>query len=868
MNPLLPTVYIIALLCTVYFFIQASRRLYLAMARPVLAFSINLSVISFFQLVPLIYPTPTWQQLNANVILLGLSLQLPIWLWMLVEYHYEYRINSPWLLLSLLDPLLTSIFFISTMNGGQPSIHSLGVYAEFHRIYMIFVGMFVLTSLSVWVFYCKGKHHFLEIALFTIAMCTPPILTYLYATGLIQLQLGAPSLILLIFWATQQYGLLDVMPVATSTILKNLNSGVMIFNSRWHLLYANDYALRTFRMNGKTKPGSTEHLQKLFDSRSSFGQKHKIMLDQHGMFLDYQERSDKHSFYEVSLEPLSNAQQKHLGHSLLIQDISEQTKRSATLLQQKDQLALFNKQKSEFFAGISHEFRTPLTLSTGYLKNIDGGKYGQQIKGAQEPLNIVINNNERLLSLVNQLLELSRLDSANFKIRVEKIDLEQRLLFLLSNFEAVLNAKKIGLVWDINEPAPALYVDPECFDKIVFNLISNAIKAMSNGGKLTIRTCFKNDNTIVLDIGDTGCGIDDDILPNIFEPFVYREHISKHWPKGVGVGLSLVKQLLEQHQADINVANTSVLGTTFRIRFKQGSSHFSKAQLSSSNTSIKPTSQDFTHAVTTKQHDESTKPNSESNLPTLLLVDDNNEMRAFIRELLQTDYDIIEASDGASALALCLKHCPDVVLSDVMMPLMNGVEMCEKIKSNIQISHTPVLLLTAKSGEQDKIEGLEQGADDYLTKPFNTKELALRLANLIHRQTQLKVHYTQLLTSNDLPNIVLPKTEITFLQTLKQHVELRIDDPGLRISDLADSLHMSERNLNRKLKNLIDISPKKLLLEMRLMHAHELVCNSELSVAQISDACGFGDTSYFSRKFKEHFRSTPSDYRKQERPIQ
>lgn len=255
-------------------------------------------------------------------------------------------------------------------------------------------------------------------------------------------------------------------------------------------------------------------------------------------------------------------------------------------------------------------------------------------------------------------------------------------------------------------------------------------------------------------------------------------------------------------------------------------------------------------------------PSHELSERLVLLVDDNAEMRAYIRKHLAMNFRVIEAADGEQALALSLQSMPDLVLSDIMMPKMNGYDLCKQLKTNPQTSHIPVLLLTAKSSYTEKLEGLELGADDYLNKPFDVKELTLRMRNLIDSRRKIRNFYQTHGLQKVIAHSVLPKLETKFLDRLQKYVHDNIDRADLKISDLANTVHMSERSLHRKLKALTGDTPKKMLLTIRLEQASNLLRNSDESITSLSYRVGFSDASHFTRTFKLHFSMSPTQYRR------
>jgi DNA-binding response OmpR family regulator len=399
------------------------------------------------------------------------------------------------------------------------------------------------------------------------------------------------------------------------------------------------------------------------------------------------------------------------------------------------------------------------------------------------------------------------------------------------------------------------------------NLLTNALKSMNQGGKLSLLV-EEQSNTFTISIRDTGCGISEDVLPYIFEPFYHRENKQEHWQKGVGVGLSLVEQLLTLHNADIDVETIVGEGSCFTVSIKKGTEHFEGMKNvvpNESSISQKLSNSSVVSGLPAETTTESLLAEPEHGNKEgeyiILVVEDSAEMRRYIRFELSSEYCLIEATNGQEGIELAQQIVPDLVLSDVMMPVMDGLQLCSELKSNHLTSHIPVLLLTAKSSQSNRLEGLEKGADDYLTKPFDKNELNARIKSLIQSRIALKAAYQRHINDTIDNHVVLPEIEVNLLDTLKKHIVEHISDPNITISDLSQSVYMSERTLNRKLKALTDETPNQLIISMRLNQAVKSLLSSDRTIAEISHELGFTSTSYFSRKFKQRFSQTPKEYR-------
>jgi len=449
---------------------------------------------------------------------------------------------------------------------------------------------------------------------------------------------------------------------------------------------------------------------------------------------------------------------------------------------------------------------------------------------------------------------------------------------LIANFESLAVRQNIQLNFSIGAKAQEdseIYFDTDALDKIVINLISNALKSITGkeGGQVDISLHRFADDLIELKVRDTGCGIPADSLAKIFEMFYSHQMDNPAWPQGTGVGLSLVKQLLIQHGADILVESTEGAGSRFTLIFKRGFAHFpegvevsqsfdsQEATPSAAVTEIVTASDmlDESEAIDT-QPTEALKPPNTALAHQVLLAEDNPDMRRYIRKHL-AEFRLIEAVDGAEALDLAQQSMPDLILSDVMMPKMNGYDLCKQLKSDEETSHIPVILLTAKSDQSEKLEGLSLGADDYLSKPFDVAELKLRMNNLIASRETIRSFYK----ANGLEKVIkhpeLPKRETIFLEKIQTYVLENIENADLKVSDIAATVFMSERSLSRKVKMLTGDTPKKMLQTIRLEQAAQRLISSDLNITTLCYDIGFSDASHFARTFKSHYSMTPTEYR-------
>lgn len=811
------------------------------------------------------------------------SLIYPLWIWMLVEYQEEKKVSiaDKRILLFLIHPALQFllVFFDILSNGflSQESFTALvdpelrlGDYIAVRYVYAWTV-LILLTGITPYLMIKKQQHSLWDMGKVVALTPLPFIAFALHKYGYLEFRLSVSFLTLYLFWVSRQYRLLDVMPMALRGIIDNVDSGILVSNVQSRLLYVNDYASKlldlhlspdVLKRQEQKIPG---RLEQCFDFSSPKKQEAQLELED-------EQKAGKKCYIDAILQPIFHPKSlKHLGATVSLHDVTE---RKNTELK----LQSFDRQKSEFFAGISHEFRTPLTLSLGNLDDVLDEADHIEPDELKASLSLVKNNNQRLLKLVNQLLELSQQEAGSIQIHPVVLNLDTYLPPLIANFESQANKQNCRIHLHFSHEIAqqlTLYFDRDAFDKVILNLVSNALKSMPNGGDVYIQLDSVDDNCLKLSVRDTGCGIPIDALSKVFEMFYFHQSDHAAWPQGAGVGLSLVKQLLNQHSADIQVNSIEGQGTTFTLYLRKGYAHFPKEVLvqhqaapfdsgkhvdsmiyfekEMQNTAID-------NSVVLAQFEQKNQPSVSEKL--ILLVEDNAEMRTYIRKHLAMNFRLLEAADGEEGLELALETLPDLVLSDVMMPKMNGYELCRQLKNNHQTSHIPVLLLTAKSSQSEKLEGLELGADDYLSKPFDIKELTLRMHNLITSRRTIQAFYQ----SNGLQKVLchpdLPKRETSFLDTLQNYVQKNIGNADIKVSNLAEAVHMSERSLSRKLKALTGDTPKKMLLLIRLEYAKKLLGNTDESITQVGYQAGFADASHFTRNFKSHYSMTPTQYRK------
>lgn len=548
------------------------------------------------------------------------------------------------------------------------------------------------------------------------------------------------------------------------------------------------------------------------------------------------------------------------------------------LEEQSEKLKEMDKIKSGFFANISHEFRTPLTLILGLVN--------KQIAKPNSPPDpndseTIKRNGLRLLQLINQLLDLSKIESGGLKMEASKNDIVKFTLNLTSQFESLALVHKIKISFngqDINVQHPhqpiELFFDREKVQKIMTNLLSNAIKFTPQNGKIAVEVKGeKNSNSemsrmVSIKVSNTGEGIPEDKLPYVFDRFFQVDSASNRQCEGTGIGLALVKELVQLHHGTVSVE--SHLGvTSFTVKLPLDEGYLKEDEKVVINRVDFASERklgllaDDTNESSMIQGNGVIASDSESvDQLEILIVEDNRDLRSFIGNILQYDYKIIEAVDGIDGMEKAEATIPDLIISDVMMPRMDGFDLCRNLKTNEKTNHIPVILLTAKAARENKLEGLETGADDYLVKPFDEEELRIRIKNLIAIRQKLQRKYKG--ESWQKPKeIKVVSVHQKFIEAMKEVVEGNIGNELFGVEELGKEMAMSRSQIHRKLKALTGLSATTFIRNYRLHRAADLLKQGAGNVTDIGYQVGFNSQTYFSSSFQELFGCSPTEYKHQ-----
>ncbi len=516
-----------------------------------------------------------------------------------------------------------------------------------------------------------------------------------------------------------------------------------------------------------------------------------------------------------------------------------------------------NALKTRLFTNITHEFRTPLTIINGYAKQLERGVNFEQ----REKLGIVRRNVQQLLRLVNQMLDLSKLESGNMQVNWVQGDIIPILKYLFESFHSLASEKNQLLEFSSSISTLEMDYDPGKLQHIVSNLVSNAIKFTPENGEIKLHISSENEK-LKLEFSDTGIGIPKAQLAHVFERFYQVDSSATRKGEGTGIGLTLTKELVHLLNGTIEVKSQPSEGTIFTLRLPITQNAKSSA-LELSPVSIPKTPQ------IPKNLQQPSPKGIHNDKPILLLVEDNPDLLQYLITMLQPLYQILTAPNGQKGLELAKKEMPDLIISDVMMPVMDGYELCRLLKEDLHTCHIPIILLTAKADVDSKIEGIEQGADAYLSKPFDEKELKTRLRKLLEAKQKLQQHYTsQDFIIKKAANTQIPhsKLDSQFLQAFQKTIEERIDDIQLSAEQLAALHHLSYNTCFRKIKALTGMGVKTYIQHIRIHKAAEWLQKfPEKTVSEIAHEAGFNSLHFFSRQFKKVIGKSPSAYRKLER---
>ena len=506
-----------------------------------------------------------------------------------------------------------------------------------------------------------------------------------------------------------------------------------------------------------------------------------------------------------------------------------------------------NKAKLQFFTNISHELRTPLTLIADPVNYIihDDNLNSQQ----RSMLQIVQRNVLVLTQLVSEILDFRKVQNGKMELRLSDFNLAESMKQWIKLFSVSAQKKHIAISMDAPDTI-MLRADQDKIERICYNLLSNALKYTSEGGEITL-TAKEEDGRVMISVADNGCGISSDELPYIFDRF----YQAKNAGRGTGIGLAIVKAFTELHHGEVSATSIEGKGSTFTIHIPVRQ----KGEVTNQPTEkieqlVEPSSAE--EVPNQARHiDELIQP-YQTDKPEVLIIDDNIDIRTYLRSVLSEKYNVSEAADGKAGLELARKIVPDIVLSDIMMPVMDGLAFCQQLKTDKAISHIPVILLTARSLDEQRAEGYEHGADAYLSKPFSLRLLLSRIDNLIESRKKLNQTWSKGVEDDEIGNIS-NEIDKSFLKQLRKIIQENLANSDLSVEQIGDEIGLSRVQLYRKVKALTGYSPVEIVRKARLTRARHLLQTTERTVSEVAYAVGFSTPSYFSKCYKDEFGENP-----------
>ena len=533
-----------------------------------------------------------------------------------------------------------------------------------------------------------------------------------------------------------------------------------------------------------------------------------------------------------------------------------------------------NEAKLQFFINISHEIRTPMTLIINPLEKLLAEKKGGEV---QKTYLMIYRNAQRILRLINQLMDIRKLDKGQMFMKFRETDMVGFIDDVMLTFDYMARKKKIHFCFEHVMPQLKVWVDMNNFDKILMNIFSNAFKYTPEQGEITVTLSTGRDSTrrdplkeyFEITVTDNGIGLDREKIERIFERFYQIDNDVTKSNFGTGIGLHLSRSLVELHHGIILAENREdAPGSRFIIRIPLGSAHLRtdeledvEAIITPHTVLVKPEKTDLEGAFEEEEDEESKKAGKSKNRMRILIVEDEEEILSYLKEELEGDYRIMTRKNGREAYDTILADTPDLVISDIMMPEMDGLSLCRKIKQNTNVNHVPVILLTAKSKPEDTMEGMATGADAYMVKPFNTELLKSTIANLIANRRLLKSKFSGAQQQEDkVQKLSMKSADEILMSKIMKVINENLSNPDLNVEMLAANVGLSRVHVHRKLKELTNLSARDFIKNIRLQQAAALLKEKKLTVSEVAYATGYTNLSHFSSSFKEVHGMSPKEY--------
>ncbi|MFN8347847.1 MAG: ATP-binding protein [Spirosomataceae bacterium] len=519
--------------------------------------------------------------------------------------------------------------------------------------------------------------------------------------------------------------------------------------------------------------------------------------------------------------------------------------------QETEVLRRVDEMKTHFFSNLTHEFRTPLTLILNAAEQLENTVPEAT---AQSRIRSIQQNTQQLLRLINEMLDLTKKDAGKLELVETVGDPVTQLAHIVRTFESMASKKQLSLSFQADNSGQDYFFDQDKIEKIVYNLLSNAIKFTPEGGKVSVHVQISPQDVLLLKVNDTGIGVAPDKLPHIFERFYQADASSTRQYAGTGIGLALVKELVDMMGGTIKAESILHLGSSFAAEIPL-------RKAAATGTSSEVISFELTPSSPQIVQTEKTASRPPSAAPLVLVIEDNEELRRFLVESLETVYQVKAAPNGQEGIETALEYLPDVVITDVMMPLTDGYEVIQTLKNDERSSHIPIIVLSAKSSFDSKLKGLTFGADEYMSKPFSLSELLIRVKNTITNRQKLllKIGASTPIEPDpaDTFSPVLAEKEQLFLKKIKRIILEHMADESFAIDSLAGKANLSRSQLYRKMQALTNQTPSQFIHQVRLERANELLREGKLNVTQVAYEVGYSSQSYFSKMYQEYFGYSP-----------
>ncbi|MDA3929231.1 MAG: ATP-binding protein [Prolixibacteraceae bacterium] len=514
--------------------------------------------------------------------------------------------------------------------------------------------------------------------------------------------------------------------------------------------------------------------------------------------------------------------------------------------------------KLAFFTSISHDLKTPLTLIDAPVNDLLNN---ENLSSEQtNKLQIIKRNSKRLYQLITDLLDFRKITLNHTALEVKETSVSEIIKNAYEAFNEECIKKSVELNLKLNDNIKG-FIDAHKIEKVLWNLLSNALKFTNKGGQISIEleiVKVDGNRNINLKVSDNGIGINESEKNKIFDRFYKVPDLKKVNQEGTGIGLSIVKELVEIHHGTIQVESVLGSGTTFIVTIPIDKEAYTENEIAVYDQNAETTEVGDTHnhqTISTKKR---------YNLQGILIVEDNSELRNYLAEHFEKSFKVYTAADGFEGLNLAKEINPDIILTDVQMPNMNGYEFCNQIRQNFDTSHIPVVMLTANAGIEQQLEGLSTGADSYLTKPFDIRFLDAQINSLLENRRKLRTKFHGI-DANENIEMALPQKDIDFIFELKNFIEQNIMNSGLNVELLSEHFTVSVAQLHRKIKSLTDSTPNNIIKSIRLKKAYKLIKVEGLRVSEAAYQTGFSDPNYFTTCFKKEFGKNPSQISKHSR---